>query len=107
MFKKNDNEIVPIEKQFNLRNISREIVITKKITEKCFSKKIKLIVDIIDNETKLTGHYFKDYEIKDKMALTLKENSILIFSLLNQPYISLSILNLIKTGLDCSREKIH
>lgn len=87
-----------IEEQFNLQNILDEIKFTKKFVLKFFGKKLKLILDIIDYQIRLTGMYFKECDVKKFLGSVYEDNVVLNNCLFNQPYISLSIVLLIKNG---------
>lgn len=88
-----------IEKQFNLENISKEIEITRKYIENLLSEKNNMITEIVDLQTRLTGIYLHECQIKQWMGLKYENNVVLNNALGNQPYISLSVLYLIKSGL--------
>lgn len=88
-----------IEKQFNLENISKEMEITRKIIENYLSEKINIITNIVDFQVRLAGIYSRECSIKQYMGLKYESNYVLNNTLGNLPYLSLSILHLIKSTL--------
>lgn len=88
-----------IEKQFNLENISKEIEITRKIIENYLSEKIDIITKIVDFQVRLAGIYSHECFIKQSMGLKYESNRVLNNTFGNLPYLSLSILHLIKNTL--------
>lgn len=81
---------------WSLPNISREIEVSKHALENLFAKKIKIIEELIEQETLLVGTYNREMWMKDMLSETYNRNIVLYNAMANVTYRSLSMLLLIR-----------
>jgi hypothetical protein len=91
-----DEAVSKFEKQFHLANISREIETTNQLVEERFCEKIRVMSELIEKQTNLTGVYVNEIFVKIRAHLKYQDNVLLNNTLLNFPYRSLSTLLLIR-----------
>jgi hypothetical protein len=92
-------EVMSLEKQLNWKNIEKEIATTKKVVAKIFAENISVIKQIAANQTRLTGIYVQEVDMKKKLAEIYEENIIVNNTLLNQPYWTYATLLLVENTL--------
>jgi hypothetical protein len=88
-----------IEEQFKWDNIQQEIQITQKFLDEFCSDKIAILIQFSDYQTRLTGMYLQQIQLKQHLGLVYKKNELLDNILLTQPYWSYSIILLIRNTM--------
>jgi len=91
-------EKLPIEKQFTVHTIKAEQRYVSKLIKQVFKEEISIIERIIKLHITLAGYFYLHSKIKCFMGLKYDENIVMRTILLDQIYLSLSILDLLKDG---------
>lgn len=85
--------------QFNASNMQSEMRNSSRFLAKKFSRKMTILLKLLDNEIRLTGIYLNNIEIKKLIGSVYEDNIVVNNTLLNLPYLGNSIMLLTENTL--------
>src|SRR5437867_7718961 len=80
------------EEGYRLTDIRADITANRRYIQRRFAKKLGLLYELVDLESRLTGIYFKGIWMKQNLHLVYNNNVVVNNTVFNQPYLSNSIL---------------
>jgi hypothetical protein len=91
--------IIPVEGQFRFRAIIKESRTNARALKEQFEYHFKTLREIVDCQSRLTGIFFHEVNLKRIQDFAYKDNLLLNNTLFNLPYRSFSILLLVENSM--------